>query len=113
MGFIEESATLKEITQLRRKLENGVLNFLIVTERILYYRQPPFSKLQNVIFLSPPRSPELLSNAGRYFSVNQDIPRSLIIVYTKATDATRLGNCFPPDVCVESIACKATIFLNE
>lgn len=112
-GFIEESATLKEITQLRRKLENGVLNFLIVTERILYYRQPPFSKLQNVIFLSPPRSPELLSNAGRYFSVNQDIPRSLIIVYTKATDATRLGNCFPPDVCVESIARKATIFLNE
>lgn len=112
-GFIDESATFKEITQLRRKLENGVLNFLIVTERILYYRQPPFLKLQNVIFLSPPRSPELLINAGKYFNTKQEIPRSLIIVYAKNTDATRLGNCFPPDICVESMTRKTTIFLNE
>lgn len=112
-GFIEESATFKEVTQLRRKLENGVLNFLIITERILYYRQPPFLKLQNVIFLSPPRSPELLVNAGKYFNAKQEIPRSLIVIYTKSTDATRLGNCFPPDICVESMTRKTTIFLNE
>ncbi|ESU38373.1 Hypothetical protein GSB_154532, partial [Giardia duodenalis] len=112
-GFIEESATLKEITQLRRKLESGALNFLIVTERILYYRQPPFSKLQNVIFLSPPRSPELLINTGKYFNTKLEIPRSLIVVYTRTADATRLGNCFPPDVCVESITRKTTMFLNE
>lgn len=112
-GFVEESATLKEITQLRRKLESGALNFLIVTERILYYRQPPFSKLQNVIFLSPPRSPELLINTGKYFNTKLEIPRSLIVVYIRTADATRLGNCFPPDVCVESMTRKTTMFLNE
>ncbi|TNJ27714.1 U3 small nucleolar RNA-associated SSU processome protein 25 [Giardia muris] len=118
--FLHDEDDHKAMLRAARKLARGAVNCVFVTERYVFYRQPPFRGLRTVLFHTPPTSGDVLADCRRYFGrggeKDDEAPGksgtcTLVVLYSRETDLVRLGNSYPPDVCARSLA-QQTLFLG-